>query len=56
MAPVIQRTAPLATAAIGLLATMLYLRKRDEKHLFGAYFVFAIVHGLLQVVWFVLVR
>jgi hypothetical protein len=56
MPPVLQGTGPLVTAGVGLLIAMLYLRKREEKHLFGAYFVFAIVHGLLQVMFFVLVR
>ena len=52
----LQWIAPLSTAAVGLLLAMLYLRKRDEKSLFGAFFVFAIVHGVLQVMCFVLVR
>jgi len=56
MPPALEPIAPLATAAVGLLPMMLYLRKRDEKSLFGAFFVFAIVHGLLQVICFVLVR
>jgi hypothetical protein len=56
MPPALQWSAPLATTAVGLLSMMLYLKKRDEKPLFGAFFVFALVHGLLQVIWFVLVR
>jgi len=52
----LQWVAPLATAAIGLSLALLYLRRRDEKPLFGTFFVFAIVHGLLQVMCFVLVR
>jgi hypothetical protein len=51
-----QWSAPLVTAAVGLLLALLYLRRRDEKPLFGAFFVFAIVHGVLQVGCFVLVR
>ena len=54
MSPVFQWTLPLATAAVALLVAALSLRKRDEKPLFGAFFVFAIVHGLLQVMVFVL--
>jgi len=56
MSPVLQWTVPLATAAVALLLALLYLRKRDEKPLFGAFFVFAIANGLLQVMCFVLVR
>jgi len=52
----LQWVAPLATAAVGLSLALLYLRRRDEKSLFGTFFVFAIVHGLLQVMCFVLVR
>jgi hypothetical protein len=40
LSPLLQRVFPFA----------------DEKHLFGAFFVFAIVHGLLQVMGFVLLR
>ncbi len=49
-------SAPLATAAIGLSLALLYLRRRDEKPLFGAFFVFAITHSVLQVMCFILVR
>ena len=56
MPPPLQGSAPLATAAFGLLMAWLYLRKREEKSLFAAFFVFAIVHGMLQVMCFVLVR
>jgi hypothetical protein len=56
MPPALQWSAPLATAAVGLLLAMMYLRKRDERPLFGTFFVFAIVHGVLQVMCFVLVR
>ncbi|MEA3342270.1 MAG: hypothetical protein U9R15_20070, partial [Chloroflexota bacterium] len=52
----LQWVAPLATAAVGLSLALLYLRRRDEKSLFVAFFLFAIVHGLLQVICFVLVR
>ena len=56
MSPVLQWSAPLATTAVALLVALLYLRRRDEKPLFGTFFVFAIVHGMLQVMCFVLVR
>jgi hypothetical protein len=56
LSPLLQQVFPLATAAVGLLVALLCLRKWDEKHLFGAFFVFAIVHGLLQVMGFVLLR
>ncbi|RLC77379.1 MAG: hypothetical protein DRJ03_26950 [Chloroflexi bacterium] len=56
MSPALQWSVPLLTAAIGLLLALLYLRHRDEKPLFGAFFVFAITHGLLQVMCFVLVH
>jgi hypothetical protein len=56
LSPLLQRVFPLATAAVGLLVALLCLRKWDEKHLFGAFFVFAIIHGLLQVMGFVLLR
>ncbi len=56
MPSALQWSAPLATAAAGLLLALLYLRKRDERPLFGTFFVFAIVHGVLQVICFVLVR
>jgi len=53
---ILQWIAPLSTAAVGLLLATLYLRKRDDKPLFGTFFVFAIVHGVLQVMCFILVR
>ncbi len=48
--------APLLTAAVGLVLAMGYLWRRGEKSLFGPFFIFAGVHGMLQVFWFVLVR
>ncbi|MCP4535762.1 MAG: hypothetical protein GY832_01285, partial [Chloroflexi bacterium] len=56
MPPLLQWSAPLATAAIGLFLALLSIRKQDEKSLFSPFFVFAIVHGILQVMCFVLVR
>ncbi len=56
MSPALQWTAPLATAAIALLVAMLAVRKRDEKPLLGAFFVFAICYGLIQTLLFVLLR
>lgn len=56
MPVVLQWSTPSVTAAIGLLLTMAYLRKREEQPLFGAFFVFALAHGLLQGVLFVLLR
>jgi hypothetical protein len=56
MPPALQWSAPLVTAAVALLLAMLYLRRQDEKPLFGTFFVFAVVHGVLQVMGFVLVR
>jgi hypothetical protein len=56
MPPALQWSAPLATAAVALLLAMLYLRRQDEKPLFGTFFVFAVIHGVLQVMCFVLVR
>jgi hypothetical protein len=56
MPPLLQWSAPLGTAAVGLILALLSLRRREEKSLFGAFFVFAIVHGILQVMCFVLVR
>jgi hypothetical protein len=52
----LQWTSPLATGVVALFLTMVYLRKRDEKGLFESFFVFAIVHGLLQVLLFVLLQ
>jgi len=56
MSPLLQWTVPPATAAVALLLAVLYLWRRDEKPLFGAFFMFAIVHGLLQVMCFVFLR
>jgi hypothetical protein len=56
MAPAWSGVAPLLTAAAGLALAMGYLWRRDEKSLFGPFFIFAGVHGMLQVFWFVLVR
>jgi hypothetical protein len=56
MPVVLQWSMPLATAAVALLLTALYLRKRDEQPLFGAFFMFALAHGLLQIMLFVLLR
>lgn len=56
MSMILRWTMPLVTAAVALLLTVLYLRKRDEQPLFGAFFVFALAHGLLQVVFFILLR
>jgi len=56
MPVVLQWSMPLVTAAVALLLTALYLRKRDEQPLFGAFFVFALAHGLLQIMLFVLLR
>ncbi|MEW6566859.1 MAG: hypothetical protein AB1449_01595 [Chloroflexota bacterium] len=57
MMPVaLQWTMPLATSAVGALLAWVYLRRRDEGSLFGAFFVFALVHGLLQVALFIAVR
>ena len=46
---ILYRTLPLATAAIALALAALVLRKRGERSLFGAFFVFALTHGFLQV-------
>jgi hypothetical protein len=56
MPVVLQWTSPLATGIVALLLTTVCLRKRDEKGLFESFFVFAVVHGLLQVVLFVLLQ
>jgi hypothetical protein len=50
------RTMPLATAAVAFALVTLYPRKRDERSLFGAFFAFALIHGLLQVVIGALLR
>ncbi len=47
---------PLAVAAVALLLTMLYLRKRDEQSLFGAFFVFALIYGFFQVAFVALLH
>ena len=49
-------TLPLATAAVALALAVLVLRRRGERSLFGAFFVFALVHGLLQMVISALLR
>jgi hypothetical protein len=56
MPVVLQWTLPLATAVVALLLTVFYLRKRDEQSLFGAFFLFALAYGFLQVMYFVLLR
>jgi hypothetical protein len=50
----LQWTMPLITAAVGVILALLYLRRRDEPSLFGGFFVFALVHGVLQVLLFLL--
>jgi len=49
-------TLPLVAAVAALLLTAVYLRKQDERWLFGAFFVFAVAYGFFQVVCFVLLR
>lgn len=56
MPPVWQSTLPLVTAACGVGLALLYVMRKDDKPIFGAFFVFAIVHGLLEVLAFVLLR
>lgn len=52
----LQWVLPAATAAAGVLVAWLYLHRREEWSLFGAFFVFALTHGLLQMVVFVAFR
>ena len=55
--PVVLRWAmPPITVGVALGLTALYLRKREEQPLFGAFFMFALIHGLLQVIFFILLR
>ncbi len=54
MPAILQWTAPVATAAVALLVTLVYVRRRGGESLFGAFFLFAPIHGLLQVMLFVL--
>jgi len=58
LSPALQWTMPVLTAVVALVVAMgyLYLRKRDSRSLFEAFFIFAPVHGLLQVLLFVLLR
>ena len=56
MPPVWQSTLPLVTAACGAGLSLLYVMRKDDKPIFGAFFIFAIVHGLLEVLAFVLLR
>ena len=49
-------TLPLVAAVAALLLTAVYLRKQDERWLFGAFFVFAVAYGFFQVMCFVLLR
>jgi len=56
MPPVLQWALPPATAAVALLLALGYLRKRDERPLFGAFFVFALAYGFFQMMCFVLLR
>jgi hypothetical protein len=56
LSPLMQSVLPLVTAACGVGLALLYLWRRDQKSLFGAFFVFAIVHGVLQVLVFVMLR
>lgn len=58
LSPVLQWTMPVATAVVAFAVAMgyLYLRRRDSQSLFEAFFIFAPVHGLLQVLLFVLLR
>jgi len=54
--PVLQWVMPPAVGAVALLLAVGYLRKRDERSLFGAFFVFALAYGLFQVLCFILLR
>jgi hypothetical protein len=56
MPAALQWSSPIITTALGLLLAWAIERRRDEASLFGAFFIFALAHGFLQVAVFVLVR
>jgi hypothetical protein len=46
--------APTVTAVVTAAATTTILRRRESKHLFGAFFLFTIMNCLLQIVFYLL--
>jgi hypothetical protein len=54
--PALEWTLPIATAAVALVLTVVVLRRRDGQSLFGALFLFALVHSVLQVAFSALLR
>lgn len=52
--PLLRWVAPLATAAVAVVVTLSALRRRWDSILFGWFFVFTGVHGLLQLLLYFL--
>jgi hypothetical protein len=43
---------PAVSAVVTTVATVSIVRRRDETHLFGAFFLFTIMHSVLETVLF----
>jgi hypothetical protein len=45
---------PTLSATVTTVAVLRYIRRREETHLFGAFFLFTVVNSVLQIVLFLL--